>query len=231
MTQTSGHYRALGIPLIFIAFNACSLTSADTKVTLGQRTFCVPDTLEVIESSNSESNPVANSDKSLGQSFMVTIDARTVAKDIPEYQLQDNGYEAVLFAKFTYVGENRLKALAGPENYLDMLRLTGEYERASVSYDEKNGAYRVSTETEPNPLFWSLLTRKPGKGSPLPEKLEDFYLGSCSVFGGNSTSCSTTQSIEGYHVKLDTTEQNLFLTAKINKYLSGKLQEWESNCR
>jgi len=231
MSQLSGNYRALGIPLIFIVFNACSLTSPETKITLGQRTFCVPDKLEVIKSSDSGSNTIANSDQPLGSSFMVTIDAKTVANSIPEYQLQDNGYDAVLFAKFTYVDEHRLKALVAPENHLDMLQLTGQYAQATVNYEEKNGTYRISTETEPNPLFWSLLTLKPSKDTPLPEKLEGFYLGSCSVFGGTSTSCSTTQNIEGYHVKLDTTEQNLFLAEKLNKFLSGKLQEWESNCR
>ncbi|WP_020407478.1 hypothetical protein [Hahella ganghwensis] len=215
------------LPVFMLTFSACT-HSQETTVSLGDRTFCVPETIEI--TSNHKATADAE-DKSLGQSFMATFDSGTVSSQLSEYETEDAGYESFLFAKFTYVSQDKLNALLSPGSYVDILKLQGEFAGAHVSYNEDRESYRVSTEAPPEQLFWELLSIEPGQSASVPERLADFHLGSCSLFGGNSSSCNTSVSVAGYHVKIDTTEQNLYLKEALVTFLSEQLDSWEANCQ
>ncbi len=163
-------------------------------------------------------------------SFLVTFDPEQVGSVVPEYAIEDSGQRASLHAKITNVGgQEALTASLRGGLFAEGLQLRGNYIYMEKFAEQK--AYRVSQLPFPDVLSWNVYTVKPSADRKIPDSVEDYHLGQCIVQTGGRRQCYQVTHVDGYHVRFELNEKNLFLKEELRTFLSGQLQTWRENCR
>jgi len=163
-------------------------------------------------------------------SFLVTFEPERVGSRIPEYATNDSGEPAFLHARITNVGgEDAMDAALRGGPFAEGLQLRGDY-----IYAEKfpqRDAWRVSQLPFPDVLTWTVYTVKPSVDRDIPANIEDYFLGQCIVQTREQRQCYQVTQVDGYHVRFELNEVNLFLKDKLRAFLSDQFLAWRENCQ
>lgn len=164
-----------------------------------------------------------------GRSFLVTFEPEQVRSAVPEYAPEDSGVPAFLYAKITNVGNREaLDASLGGGPYAEGFQLRGEY--VHVEPVHGHAAYRVSPDPFPDVLVWNVYSIKPSADQTIPDSIEDYHLGQCIIQTRGQRQCYQVTQVDGYRVRFELNEVNLFLKDELRTFLSSQLQTWRENC-
>ena len=225
----------LALSVLFLVILSYLALADNVSITLGKNTFCVPKRYSIL---NQVSGPLFNlkgtDSGSYGGSFQVAIDPAEVKQSIPSYLLNHGDLPAVYLINVRQAPAEELERVLNSRSFADILQLKNDYENAHVEYDKHHNFYRVSNFGFPPPfILWEVLSMKPSKTAVVPQNANDYHVASCSRAGGhngNSSRCDYLLEIDGYLVKIKTTENNLHLKEQITKFSKQLLVSWQHNC-
>lgn len=220
------------LPALFLVARAVGLwqkVPPYREINTGHELLCLPMSLDGLFSTPPLfSQLFGNADVTDPSSFLVTFDPEIAAAGIEGYQIAPDS-PAFLHATFTYVGEDQLQFELRSGPFSEGLRL--EEGEVYVQAVDGKDAWRVSDMPWPDILTWNVYKVRPARNQPLPQSAEGYHLGLCVRYQDGNTSCSIDTGMDGYVVKIDTTEPNIFIKANIKAFLVDQLAEWRQNCR
>lgn len=89
------------------------------------------------------------------------------------------GQDFLLFPTIRRTGANQAKIFLTRGAYSSGLTLRDDYQ--FMEYDTKQGYYKTGQLPLPDTLLWHLYKMKPAVAQPVPELLNDYFLGACSI--------------------------------------------------
>jgi len=228
----------ISILLLFFVMLSYFALANNVEITLGKNTYCIPKRYSILNQTTGPLFTIKGADTGpYGGSFQVAIDPPEIKKSIPDYLLNHGDLPAVYFINVRQAPKEELKRILDPQSFANILQLKNDYENAHVEYDRQNNFYRVSDFGFPPPfVWWEVIKIKPDQKAIVPENINDYYLASClkrvgiTGLNGNSSKCDYSLEIDGYLVKIKTTENNLHLKPQITAFSRKLLALWQQNC-
>ena len=163
-------------------------------------------------------------------SFLVTFEPEQVGSRVSEYAIDDSGMPAFLHARITNVGDTEaLQAALRSGPFVEGLLLKGDY--THVEKFATHNAWRVSQLPFPDILSWSVYIVEPSANQKIPDSIEDYLLGQCITQTRGSRQCYQVTQVDGYHVRFELNEVNLFMKDKLRAFLANQFQMWRENCK
>lgn len=216
--------------LLFALFFYRALPLNDTLM-LGKKTFCIP-----TKYSTSSTIYYFKSDDADDYTgfFRTYIDPSEVKLSIADYDLFHNHLQTVFSIDVRTAPQKELKHTLSNQYIKDALLLKNKFEESQIQYITALDLYRISEWGDYPPPFitWQDLKTQPNKNAVLPEKLDDYFLADCFrlQIGDHSIMCYYALEIDGFLVKITTSENNLHLKKQMSAYAKTLLNTWEKNC-
>ncbi|MDP4536058.1 hypothetical protein Q3O60_07660 [Alkalimonas collagenimarina] len=216
---------------LLVALTSCSEVFADfERIQLGNQQYCIPKEYSPYQyGTTSRVFSFAGADTdNRPASLIVQFQGVEVQSHIPEYTAALGEQDFLLFATIRRPGAAQAKNFLTQGAYSSGLTLRDDYQ--FVEYDTKQGYYKVSQLPFPDTPFWHLYKMKPAVAQPVPELLNDYFLGACSISTIYQTVCNIDIQLHDYLIQIRTPEPNILLQQQLATFAYNKLQQWQDNC-
>lgn len=201
------------------------------RVTLNGHVFCIP------RENNANFFPLFNFALPKGDNtFLLSIAEAAIKRTLPDYELWAGTYPVSLYIYLEGMEPQKAAFRRSPEYPPHANPWYGKewYSDRIITYDVDGGYYKVMEEN--GSPYWTAMKILPELGKPLPERVEDFYLGSCldsTILAGprsgeEITKCSVS-SFYGNDIfyTFDLAIENILLKDKVLHYVKESLHTFE----
>ncbi|HEX7046957.1 MAG TPA: hypothetical protein VF275_05250 [Gammaproteobacteria bacterium] len=166
------------------------------------------------------------------RAYLLEFPAEELAEAIPGYQPMDGRYREDITAILNSLRPVEVKRYKDSERYRDLWEATGSYQKRIVEPYSDRPWFKVYREVE-YPYSWTVTTRSPDGGEPLPENVFDFWIAHCLsanspiTESGKSIDCDSYVFYDDIAIDFGISEQNLHLVDEVRAYLKSKIESWK----
>ncbi|KKO44354.1 hypothetical protein WG68_16145 [Arsukibacterium ikkense] len=216
---------------MLFALTGCSDVSAGfERFSLSGQQYCIPkeyNPFQYGKTSSAFSFAGADTDNR-SASVIVQFAGHEVQSQVPDYTAALGEQDFLLFATIRRPGVEETRSFLKRGAYSSGLKLAEDFQ--FVEHVEAKGYYRVSQDPFPDNAFWNIYKIKPDPEQRVPEMLNDYFLGACSMSSIYPSVCNIDIQQQDYLIQLQTPETNILLQQELAQFVYDKLQQWQDNC-
>jgi hypothetical protein len=229
--STMRNYPSLCTLSMLFALTSCSDVFAGfERINLTDQQYCIPKEYSPFQygkTSSAFSFPGADTDNR-SASLIVQFEGHEIKSQIPDYTEALGEQRFLLFATIRRPGVEQARSFLKRGAYSSGVKLAEDFQ--FVEFVAEKGYYRVSQDPFPDNAFWNIYKIKPDPELQVPELLNDYFLGACSISSIYPSVCNIDIQQQDYLIQIQTPESNILLQQQLAQFVYQKLQQWQDGC-